>query len=78
MTAADDSILDASLKILAERKCIAILWSTEDVQSVRPDLDEEQAWEVLQACKRHHDACVGINWDVLECVAASLVPLKLE
>ena len=25
------------------------IWSVEDVQQLRPDLDDDQAWEVLQA-----------------------------
>ena len=51
---------------------ISITWSTEDVQEVRPDLTEDQAWQVLQAAKEHHDATIGINWSVLECHAEML------
>jgi hypothetical protein len=51
---------------LAERKAIASIWDYSDVLTVRPDLTDEQAWEVLQAAKRHHDANIGINWEVLE------------
>ena len=45
--------------ILAERRQIAHLWSVDDVQSVRPDLTEEQAWEVLQNVDHHKDAELG-------------------
>jgi hypothetical protein len=51
---------------LAERSEIASIWHSEDVQSVRPDLSDGQAWQVLQAAKDNHDATMGINWDVLE------------
>jgi len=51
---------------------ISISWSTEDVQEVRPDLTADQAWQVLQAAKKHHDATIGVNWSVLECHAQML------
>ena len=51
---------------------ISISWSTEDVQSVRPDLSDDQAWQVLQAVEHDHDATIGVNWDVLECHAEML------
>jgi len=59
-------------KLLAKRREIAVVWCVEDVQSVRPDLDDDQAWEVLQQARRHHDATIGINWDVLNCHADML------
>lgn len=57
-------------------KSIEIVWSTEDVQEVRPDLDESQAYEVLIAAKQKHDADVGINWEVLEFWADYLFPYE--
>ena len=48
---------------------ISISWSTEDVQSVRPDLSDDQAWQVLQSVEHDHDANIGVNWNVLECHA---------
>ena len=51
--------------LLAGRRQIASIWSIGDVQSVRPDLTDGQAWEVLQAAERQHDASVGITWEVL-------------
>jgi hypothetical protein len=56
----------------AERKEIANVWMIEDVLSIRPDLTEEQAWEVLQVAESRHDATIGINWDVLDYHAQSL------
>jgi len=49
-------------------------WYESDVQSERPDLTSDQAWEVLQAIQRNHDADIGINWDVIRCVAEELYP----
>jgi len=65
----DDIDIDA---LLADRKQIALIWSIEDVQEVRPDLTDEQAWEVLQQVKNDHDATLGVTWDTLEWVAKDL------
>ena len=51
---------------------ISVVWAIEDVQSIRPDLSDDQAWQVLQAAKKDHDATIGINWSVLECHAEML------
>jgi len=58
---------------LEDRRQIAVIWSIEDVQAVRPDFTDEQCWEVLQAARHYHDATVGINWDVLRCHADMVV-----
>ena len=71
MTDTDDIDIHA---LLAERRQVAALWSTEDVQEIRPDLSEDQAWEVLQAVSRRHDAELGINWLTLELAADDLYP----
>jgi hypothetical protein len=50
-----------------------------DVLSVRPDLTEGQAKEVLDHCAREFDASVGLNWDVLEQRAAEVfAPLGVD
>lgn len=61
-------------KALARRRQIAIIWSLEDVLEVRPDLSEDQAWEVLQSCRPMHDANDGITWDSIEVICESLFP----
>src|SRR5579885_1347135 len=48
---------------------IAIVWHIEDVQSIRSDLTDQQASEVLIHLKKNHDATVGINWDTIETIA---------
>jgi hypothetical protein len=58
--------------LLADRKQIALVWSIEDVQEVRPDLTDKQAWEVLQQVKSGHDATLGVNWETLEWAAQDL------
>ncbi|WP_208095819.1 hypothetical protein [Paenarthrobacter sp. MSM-2-10-13] len=45
---------------------VAVIWSIEDVQGLASELSDEQAMEVLEDAKNHHDASVGMNWDVLE------------
>jgi len=78
VAAALDAAFDAGRQsvdidaILAERHQIALIWGIEDVQEVRPDLTDEQAWQVLQNADRNRDATLGINWDTLECHAEML------
>ena len=55
--------------LLATRREIAVIWCIEDVQEIRPDLTEDQCWQVLETTSRYHDATIGINWDVLRCQA---------
>ena len=62
--------------MLLEDDEIAIVWSVADVLEVRPDLTEDQAYEVLQIAKDKHDACIGINWDVLSIHAEWEFPEK--
>jgi hypothetical protein len=58
--------------LLAEYRQVAIVWDTGDVTSVRPDLTDRQAWEVLKLAGQNHDATEGINWDVLDAHAEFL------
>jgi hypothetical protein len=58
--------------LLAERRQIAHIWGIEDVQGIRPDLDDDQAWDVLQHVDRHKDAELGITWLTLEMAAGHL------
>jgi hypothetical protein len=55
--------------LLAKRRHVAVIWSTEDVQNVRPDLDDDQAWDVLQECRDRHDCEFGFTWTLIEVVA---------
>jgi hypothetical protein len=59
-------------ELLASHQQIAHIWGTEDVQKVRPDLSDEQAWEVLQYVDCRKDAKWGITWLTLEMAAGHL------
>ncbi len=52
--------------LAAERRQIVCLWGIEDVQEIRPDLSDDEAWEVLQSVSRFYDGGNGINRDVLD------------
>ncbi len=54
---------------------LAIIWSVEDVQIVRPDLSEQQSMEVLKEPVNNHDANIGVNWDTLKDDADQLFPM---
>jgi hypothetical protein len=58
--------------LLADRKQIAAIWSIADVQTVRPDLTADQAWEVLRTTEKYHDCEYGITWDTLRIHADDL------
>lgn len=60
--------------LFASRRQVAIIWSTEDVQTVRPNLTDDEAWIVLQRCEKIHDCEVGFNWLLIETVADELFP----
>ena len=55
-------------------KTVAIEWGVEDVQSERPDLNDEQSWEVLKAVIDRHDANIGVNWEFIGAVADDMFP----
>jgi hypothetical protein len=59
-------------ELLIERRQIAHIWSIEDVQGIRPDLSEDQCWDVLQHVNRQKDAELGITWLTLEYAAEHL------
>jgi len=46
---------------------VASLWFTEDLEEVSEStIEREQARHIFAVIDRHHNAEVGINWDVLE------------
>jgi hypothetical protein len=52
--------------LLFENQLIAHIWSVQDVKSIRPDLNDDQAWTVLQRIEEVVDRDQGITWDDLE------------
>ena len=61
-------------RLLAQYRKVAIPWCIDDVQSERPDLTADQAWQVLLQCKDQHDAEWGFTWQLIRCTAAELFP----
>lgn len=61
-------------ELVDKRYAVAIVWQIDDVMTIRPDLTEEQAAEVLGAVESGHDASLGISWDTLEIYADNLFP----
>ncbi len=61
-------------ELLAERRQVAVTWCVDDVLSVRPDLTEGQAWDVLVRCLNRHDCEFGFTWNYIEDVAFDLYP----
>lgn len=59
---------------LKDQKKIAMIWSIGDVQGLRPDLTEDQCWEVLQSIGRHADCEHGISWETLRYEAEDMYP----
>ena len=73
-TTPDVDINDHVEQLLAQHHKIAVIWGTDDVMELRPDLSEDQAWEVLQLAMDKHDASYGIDWTTLEIFAEVLYP----
>jgi hypothetical protein len=48
-------------ELLARSRSIALIWTIEDVRKVRPDLTEDQAWEVLEHARRVYDPGQGLT-----------------
>ena len=47
---------------------IEISWHIDDVKGQDESLTDQEAREILQMLKDQHDATLGINWDVIDCV----------
>lgn len=55
-------------------KHIDIKWTTADVQLARPDLTEDEAWEVLLAIRNEQNHRIEVNWDTVGGMATWLYP----
>lgn len=58
--------------LLQSRQQVAVIWSIEDVQGRRSDLNDLQCWKVLQECRHCHDCEQGFTWDLIDEVAERL------
>lgn len=65
-------------ELVDKRYAMAIVWQVDDVLSIRPDLTEEQAGEVLGRVEDCHDASIGVSWDTLQIVAEDMYPEEEE
>ena len=61
-------------ELLAEGRHIALIWSIDDVQSIREELSDNQAWAVLQKCKSLDNGEHGIDWQMITSIADELFP----
>jgi hypothetical protein len=59
-------------ELLKQYRQIAHVWGVEDVRNVRDDLNDDQAWAVLEAVDRRLDSNHGITWDTIEQTAYDL------
>ena len=62
--------------LLADHQAIAIVWDISHVKDQRPDLTEEQAWQVLQAIE--HDRFNDPMLETIRHVADNLYPIGKE
>lgn len=70
---ADYSQLDLD-ELLKSRRQVAVIWGIEDVHSVRDDLTDDEAWEVLLECRDQHDCEWGFTWTFIQDIAQLLFP----
>lgn len=63
----------SNLNIEEPKKSIAIIWHVDDVKSIRPELSDEQAMEVLERFEKHHDPA-GLDWDFIKDICNELYP----
>ena len=61
-------------QLLRARRQVAVVWNIEDVKHFRPDLTDDQAWEVLEQAYDVHDCEWGFTWTHLETVADDMFP----
>jgi hypothetical protein len=64
--------------VLNERREVALILSVNDVLVMRPDLTNDQAWNVLQYIKQNHDAGNGSSWDVIDIIALEMFGPELD
>jgi hypothetical protein len=73
--ASDEALPELDIQqLLRQRRQVAIVWGIEDVQHVRPDLTDGQAWEVLERCRDKHDSERGFTWTYIEDMADIMFP----
>jgi len=61
-------------ELLAEHQAIGIVWDIEHVRDQRPDLSDNQAWEVLRECQVCWDRLNDPMLETIRQVAENLSP----
>ena len=64
--------------LLAEQHAIAIVWDIQHVKDQHPDMDDEQAWQVLQECQQCHDRLNDPMLETIRQVADNLFPQQRQ
>lgn len=59
---------------LAESRRIGLIYSTEDVKQVRPDLNDDQAWDVLQQFEAACEDCPDPLFETMQQLADTAYP----
>lgn len=53
-----------------ETELVAVFWQKDDVLTRAKDrglvISDEEAGDIVEALEDRHDACIGINWDVID------------
>jgi hypothetical protein len=66
----------AAQSTLRTHQMIATLWSIHDVQNLRADLSDDEAWSVLQLVeRRRYETDQAITSEMLRLIAEELFPL---
>lgn len=60
--------------LLARGRAVALLWDTAHVRDLRPDLDDAQAWEVLDEARRSWDRLADPMLGAIRQAADALYP----
>lgn len=58
--------------LLKAQRQVADIWTTHDVIAERPDLNDDQAWAVLQECMEVLNSDDGFTWGLINEVAEQL------
>ena len=62
--------IEEYLDQIGKGNVIASIWMLDDVAGRAEEMDieitDDQCRDVLSCLDRKHDACIGINWDVID------------
>ncbi len=73
--AADDWMHEIDIEdLLAAKRLIAVVWNVQLVLDERPDLTDDEAWTVLQACHPHFEEITDAMRETVRQQADGLFP----